>query len=402
MKIIKKIWNRFTTVWAIEDSYSEFFKFTEEVESYKIRCKKILNAGLFISIFDFSFVILSLLFSLFSITNIFFFSQSLGIYYFIESGLEIFLLLFSLPFITIVIIFLLQIWRFFSVLFNRVQTIENFWTNQTTIESQSNNNFENSKNPMDLNFMLLGEMEEYMNQINKHIYLSIFSLLTASILLLIPSIQHLGLLTAINGNIIFTILLPILLFIITLFYIPFILELSHFINWQHQKYKIIHSIYTNPLPLSQSSASNSISRLKSYLEKYIVYNKKEKIKLISPLCIEKIQFDLGYISKHQSIFIKKCNRLVPTEQDIDNFYSDIQNTFLIKRFNPKYVRAILLCDWSNEEGEIDENIEKLIFEKKILLKKGAGGKKAITHIQIFIDDGKMYSMFPLVPERYYG
>jgi hypothetical protein len=402
MKINNKIWNRFTTVWAIEDSYSEFFKFTEEIESYKIRCKKILNAGLVISIFNFSFVILSLLFSLFSITNIFFFSQSLGIYYFIESGLEIFLLLFSLPFITIVIIFLLQIWRFFSVLFNRVQTIEKFWTNQTTIESQSNNNFENSKNPMDLNFMLLGEMEEYMNQINKHIYLSIFSLLTASILLLIPSIQHLGLLTAINGNIIFTILIPILLFFITLFYIPFLLELSHFIKWQHQKYKIIHSIYTNPLPLSQSSASNSISRLKSYLDKYIVYNKKEKIKLISPLCIDNIQFDLGFISKNQSIFIKKCNRLVPTERDIDSFYSDIQKTFLIKRFNPKYVRAILLCDWSNEEGEIDENIEKLIFEKKILLKKGAGGKKAITHIQIFMDDGKMYSMFPLVPERYYG
>ncbi len=401
MKIINKIWNRFTTVWAIEDTYSEFFKFTEEIESYKIRCKKILNAGLFISIFYFSFVILSLLFSLFSITNIFFFSQSLGIYYFIESGLEIFLLLFSLPFITIVIIFLLQIWRFFSVLFNRVQTIENFWTKHATIESQSNNNFENSKNPMDLNFMLLGEMEEYMNQINKHIFLSIFSLLFASIIILITSIQHLGLLTIINENIIFTILIPILLFFSTLLYIPFLLELSHFINWQHQKYKIIHSIYSNPLPSSQSS-SNSISRLKSYLEKYIVSNKKEKIKLISPLCIDTIRFDLGYLSKNHSILIKKCNRLVPTEQDINNFYSDIQKTFLLKRFNPKYVRAILLCDWSNEEGEIDENIEKLIFEKKIRLRKGAGGKKAITHIQIFMDDGKMYSMFPLVPERYNG
>ena len=401
MKIINKIWNRFTTVWAIEDSYSEFFKFTEEIESYKIRCKKILNAGLVISIFDFSFVILSLLFSLFSITNVFFFSQSLGIYYFIESGLEIFLLLFSLPFITIVIIFLLQIWRFFSVLFNRVHTIENFWTNQTTIESQSNTNFEDSKNPMDLNFMLLGEMEDYMNQINKHIFLSILSLLFASILVLIPSIQHIGLITILNGNILFTIILPILLFLITLLYIPFLLELFHFINWQHQKYKIIHSIYTNPLPLSQSS-SNSISRLKFYLEKYLVDNKKEKIKLISPLCIDTTQFDLGYISKNQSILVKKCNRIVPTDQDINNFYSDIQKTFLLKHFNPKYLRAILLCDWSDEEGEIDENIEQLIFQKKIRLRKGAGGKKAITHIQIFMDDGKMYSMFPLVPERYYG
>lgn len=402
MKTIEKIWKRFTTIWAIEDPISEFFRFTEEVESYKWRCKRILNSGLILSIVYFSFVIISLLFTLFSITNIFFFSQYLGTYYLIESGFELFFLLFSLPFITIVIIFLLQIWRFFVVLFNRIQTIDKFWTEHTTTESFNDNKHFTSKNPMDLNFMLLGEMEEYMSQINKHIFLSIFSLLLTSVIVLIPSIQHLGIAPILNENIIFTRYIPILLFFITLIFIPFLLELYHFITWQHQKFKIIHAIYSNPPPLSQSSSLNPISRLKAFLEEDTLFNKEKKIQLISPLCINTIQFDLGYISKNKSVIVKKCNRLLPTEKDIQEFYSDIQKTFQHKRITPRYLRAILLCDWREEEGEISDNIEQLIFEKKIKLRKGAGGKKAATYIQIIMDNGNMYSMFPLVPEKHNG
>ena len=400
MNAVKKIWNRFTTVWAIEDPIDELFHLNKSIESYKFRCKHIINAGLLVAFFYFSFVIISLLLNIYSLTNIFLLSQSFSTSYFVESFIGLFFHLFSLPFCTIVIIFLLQTWKFYEVLINRIYTITKIW-DEDTIEKRMDEK-EIPWNPMDVNMLILGEMEEQISQVKKQIYISIISLVITSILVLLPAILHIIYTPfMINVNTLITIILPIIFLMITLIIVRYLVELYQFVSWQHQQYNVIDAVYSNPPPITDSQSTNLLSRLKSYLKNDGFLNENEQLQLCAPFSFGNVTFDSGGKTNHTFVFVKTCNSVTPTPKEIKQFHSDIQTVISKKAMKPEYIRAILVCDWRKEEDELPDKIEHQIFKYPINLRKKAG-VNVVTYIQIIMDTGRMYSLFPLVPEKNNG
>jgi len=389
---------QFSTVWAIEDPVDELHHFIDEVDSYKLRFKHIISLGLFLSLSFFIYVIISLLLKIFAIGNVFLFSQSLGAYYLIESSIELSIPLLTLPFITIVILFLVQSWKFYEVLLNRLDTTKKLWDEQSNKLAQNN---ENALNPMELSMMLLGEMEQQIFQVKKQILITIFSFLfiisiVSFFLSLIFIIQDISFsIQSIGMNII----IPIFLILLTLFFIPLLVELRRFLSWQYQKFLIIKAIYSKEPPVPSSESHDSIARLQSYLEKDLFLNKKKSLSFVSSETIRHIHFDLYGTNTKNYVFVRKTKTLIPSKGEIDQFRNDICKVLDYKQIYPKYLRAILLCDWREEEEDIPESIEQKIYHSPIKLGRSSGGGKGLTYIQIIIDYGKMYSMFPLVPEK---
>ncbi len=385
------------TKWAIEDPVDELVALNTTIQSYKKRCKKIINQSLIVSFLYFSFVIFSLLLTIFSLTNAFFFSQSYSTFYLLESGFYLFLHLLSIPFTTIVILFLLQCWKFYEVLINRSHTIDKIWDEDTF--KPTTNTKESQWNPIELNLMILGEMEDTISQVKKQIFLSIICLAITSLLILIPAILHL-LINPIflNLNMILLAIIPIILLLLTLFIISSLMELHRFISWQYQQFKIIDTIYSNPPPLIDSQSKDTLIRLKKFLQKDTLLQSQGTIHLSTPFNVDTIKFDMGGRQKDTLLFVRTCKSIIPTLEEIEQFKTDIDNSIMTQNIKPIYIRAILLCDWREEEGELSEEIEQEILNNPILLRKKFG-KQATTKIQLIMDNGRIYSMFPLVAEK---
>lgn len=396
----KIIWNQFTTKYAIDDPIEGLIQLNENIESYKKRYKKIINSSLLISLFYFSFVIISVLLIMYGITNILLLSQSFSSSYFFESGLDLFFYFLSLPFSTIVILFLSQSWKFYEVLVNRIQTINKVWDEQSFVKNTEEH--DSTWNPMDINVMILGEMEDYIHQVKKQILISIICLSLTSIIILIPAVIHIFFNPIIfNFNFFISVFIPIFLLCITLFIIPFLFEIHRFVTWQYQQYNVIDAVYSNPPPITDSASLNLLTRLKSYLKKDSFVNKNQLLQLNAPFIIENIRFDSGGKTDHTFVFVRKCHSVTPSTHEIQQFHTDIQYVISKQVKKPEYIRAMLLCDWREEEADLSENIEQEIFKYPILLKK-KGGVEVVTYIQIIMDTGSMYSMFPLVPEKRNG
>ena len=393
-----RIIKQFSTVWAIEDPVEELNQFIEEVDSYKIRFKHIISLGLFLSLSFFLYVIISLLLKIYAIGNVFIFSQPLGTYYLLESSIELTIPLFTLPFITIVILFLMQSWKFFEVLINRLDTIKKLWDDQSNNAIQDN---KNALNPMEISMMLLGEMEQHIDQVKKQILTSLISLffiisIISILFILLFILQDISItIQSISLNMI----IPFFLTICTLLFLPLLIELRRFLSWQYQKFLIIKAIYSTEPPTPTSKSNDGIIRLQSYLNKDTFLNENKSLSFTKSKSVQNIHFDLYAVNEKKCVFVRKTKSLIPSEDDIDQFRIDIIKVLEQANIKPFYVRAILLCDWREEESEISDSIEKKIYNSPLVLAPSSGGGNAQTYIQIVIDYGKMYSMFPLVPEK---
>jgi hypothetical protein len=189
-----------------------------------------------------------------------------------------------------------------------------------------------------------------------------------------------------------------ILFFLILLSLPLLYELYRFGTWQYNRYQIIKSIYVAKPPTSPSKSTDAIERLQAYLEQdqYLTHqgtpNFNRDVQNYSLDC------NLASIGKKSWILIRFSKGLIPSTEEIKNFSADINTLIKMKQKKPSYIRAIILSDWRNEEGDIPDELVKALYDYPIRLARGPGGGPAVTYVQLIFDQGTMYSMIPLVPD----
>ena len=389
---------RFSTVWAIEDPVDELFQLIHSITSYRKRYKYIVMGCLFLALLFFSYVIFSVVSMIIFIGSTFLLSQSQGTFLLIDNLLELSVPLFSLPFTTVVILFLVQNWKYFEVLQNRILTIQEIWNER---QQGSSNGADQQWNPMKISMLLFDEMDQQSSQLKKQLVLTSISFVLSGCIIFFLSL-YLIFFIGFSFNPLglgYTGMIPLFLLIGMLLFIPWLVECYRFFSWSHQTFEIIKSVYESQPPLITSSSEDGIIRLSTYLENRYGADKKNNILLVSPFTVDDVAFDAGVKEKNQLIFVRKSTRSVPTSQEIDAFVHDVKKVLSNRRMKTVNVRAIFLCDWREEEGDISEEVERKIRHTPIVLGRGVGGGRDCTYVQLLIDYQTMYTMFPLVPEQ---
>jgi len=392
---------RFSTIWAVDDPIDDLFEFMDAVEGYFYRYKRIITCSLLLILLSFLYVVLSIFLKLFDIGSLFFFSQSEGTFFLIESLSDLIIPVISLPFAIIVIILLLQNWKFYEVLNNRVSTIKKIWMEKPNDPSNKKDDENHRWNPMDLSLMLLDEIEQHSSQVRKQAIISMIALILNALIVSYVFFHKLIVDTVHYRESLFSIDSPFSMIVLvsTVFLIPFLMESYRFLSWQCQRFNIIKTIYDAKPPIAHSQSEDSLTRLKTYLQDDTHLFHKRGLKLESPCSIHGKEFDVCGLSKNRMLFVRKSKDIAPTKISLEKYIDDIQHVIAVQRNRPVYIRAIFLCDWRNEEGIITEDIEEIIYANPIQLRKGSGGDHSIVYVQIIIDNGSIYSMMPLVPEK---
>jgi len=165
-------------------------------------------------------------------------------------------------------------------------------------------------------------------------------------------------------------------------------ELLHFINAIQSRYAIILATTRAP-PSIPPQEDRALDRFKGYIGSRLGMD------------LENLKSTRGFdiFAKHEGMVLMVRMVKMPTKEDIKKMARDANK---IQDQN-MYARAILLCSpEDNELLELPDEVVEELFANDILLPEGAGGARDITHVQIIVDEGDMYSMVPFVPDSKMG
>ncbi|MEM2899247.1 MAG: hypothetical protein QXT63_00490 [Thermoplasmata archaeon] len=285
--------------------------------------------------------------------------------------------------------------------------------------------------PVKASISMIEEVMEQIPQILKQIKIALFvdvSSVSAIILSIFFYYQYGASYSFLYpySNLMFCLILGILLIILGIVSFFCINESGLFYASFLQRYRII-SCASKGLPPVVPKGENAVDRFREYLlkndsrlinairgkisdsfedklEEKVEILRKERLKGVSG---QEYDFSLVYLPSEKVEYLLLVREIgledLSNVNTVGKYHKEVKDVIdeFEKKYSKKlkYVRAVLLFDTTKYEAwEVPAWILYKIKEYPILLACGKGGWNDITHIQLVIDEGEMYSFVPMLPE----
>ncbi len=416
-----RFFKKFSLQWSVEGPLEGFLDLSDDLMKNKTVLNKFITGSIAISLSFIIFFLISLSVQSFQFYINFtdMLTLSIMIYTFKIFGTVI---LIALAIFILIVVF--QSLRFFDVLYSRFEGLSDLWKGSKDIKDLDEKLGSETAgiDPYRSSLSITDDVYREIPQLSRQIGYASKLFFLASVFVLIDFILHITFITGEygfllpkygqfeflwrSGEIIF-----VLLFVLASF---FTADVKDFLEYFNEQSKIVETVKSDET-LFIYEGEDILERFKKYLKK----RDHRLSKIIKDSCGNidedkklkgssgnEYKFDLSFISGKELEYTLLVKEVDSSKIDVDycrDFVNQINDIIdnLEKGYGkrPDYLRAVILTTEKEDKLiDLEEELVEFITRRTIRLNKGPGGDPMKTSIQIVIEEGETYSVFPFLPE----
>jgi len=416
-----RCFKKFSLQWSVEGPLEGFLDLSDDLMKNQIMLNKFITGSIAISLSFIIFFLISLSVQSFQFYINFtdMLTLSIMIYTFKIFGTVI---LIALAIFILIVVF--QSLRFFDVLYSRFEGLSDLWKGSKDIKDLDEKSGSETAgiDPYRSSLSITDDVYREIPQLSRQIGFASKLFFLASVFVFIDFILHITLITEEygfllpkygqfeflwrSGEIIF-----VLLFVLASL---FTADVKDFLEYFKEQSKIVETVKSDETSFIPEG-EDILERFKKYLKKRDHRLSKtikdscgniDEDKKLKGSSGNEYKFDLSFISGKELEYTLLVKEVDSNKIDVDycrDFVNQINDIIdnLEKGYGkrPNYLRAVILTTEKEDKLiDLEEEVVEFITRRTIRLSKGPGGDSMQTSIQIVIEEGETYSVFPFLPE----